>query len=147
MAFSREIADEILARISEGEYLRAICRSDPKFPSEALFRKWVLADTDGLGSQYARARELQFAAWEDKMMVCAEDGSADLKTIETRSGTIEVVDSEIVRRSEIRLQTMKWLMAKLHPKKYGDKVDATLTHEAGDSLLALLGRARNGDRG
>jgi hypothetical protein len=37
----------------------------------------------------------------------------------------EVVNNEVVNRSKLRVDTRKWLMAKMKPKVYGDKVDVT----------------------
>jgi hypothetical protein len=41
--------------------------------------------------------------------------------------TIEIADSKgkDINRDRLRVDTRKWLLAKLHPKKYGEKLDVT----------------------
>jgi Bacteriophage Sf6, terminase small subunit-like len=44
--YTREIAETICTRMSEGESLRAICR-DPGMPSEGTVRGWAVRDVEG----------------------------------------------------------------------------------------------------
>jgi hypothetical protein len=39
------------------------------------------------------------------------------------SDSPESKDNAVVQRDRLRVDTRKWLLAKLHPKKYGDKLD------------------------
>ena len=56
----------------------------------------------------------------------ADDSSNDWIEIEKRDGTsYEIVNKEAVLRSRLRVDTRKWLMSKLKPKKYGEKLDLT----------------------
>lgn len=41
-------------------------------------------------------------------------------------------DNAIVQRDRLRVDSRKWLLAKLHPKKYGDKLD--VAHSGGVTL-------------
>jgi hypothetical protein len=50
----------------------------------------------------------------------ADDGSRD--TYEDAEGNVKV-DHDVIARSRLRVDTRKWLMSKLQPKKYGDKLD------------------------
>ena len=36
-----------------------------------------------------------------------------------------VLNGEHIQRSRLRVDTRKWYLSKLNPKKYGDKVDVT----------------------
>jgi hypothetical protein len=38
---------------------------------------------------------------------------------------IEVVNTEHIQRSRLRVDARKWIASKLKPKKYGDKMDVT----------------------
>jgi hypothetical protein len=51
-----------------------------------------------------------------------------------------VANGENIRRAQLRIDARKWMAGKLRPKKYGEKldIDGTLTHEAGDSIKALM---------
>jgi hypothetical protein len=60
--YTRQLADEICRRISEGESLRSICR-DPGFPSEGSVRAWSREDRDGFAVRFRIARDLQLDCW------------------------------------------------------------------------------------
>lgn len=53
--FTKELFDEILARIATGEPVRAICQEDDQ-PGEWTFYKWLRDDED-LSQLYARAKQ------------------------------------------------------------------------------------------
>jgi hypothetical protein len=39
-------------------------------------------------------------------------------------GSQEVTEGDMVDRSRLMVDTRKWLLSKMFPKKYGDKIDA-----------------------
>lgn len=130
-AFSAEIADAICERLIGGESLRTICGDDAMPAASSVF-KWLRQHPD-FAEQYARAREAQADALVEDIIEIADDGRSDFRV--DGQGN-ERVDAEHIQRSRLRVDTRKWLMAKLAPKKYGDKIDlnhggavATLTHE------------------
>jgi hypothetical protein len=45
----------------------------------------------------------------------------------------EVVNNAVISRDKLRVDTRKWAMSKMNPKKYGDKVDIDHTTK-GESL-------------
>ncbi len=55
----------------------------------------------------------------------ADDGSNDLMTIQKGNTEYEIENKEVTNRSRLRVDTRKWLMSKMKPKKYGDKIDHT----------------------
>ena len=55
------------------------------------------------------------------MLEIADDGRNDWIVRLRKDGSTEtVVDNEAVQRSRLRIDTRKWLLSKLSPKKYGD---------------------------
>lgn len=142
--YSEFIANEILERIADGETLTEICDSEPEtYPTRQTFRRWCRND-EKLWSAYVRAREQQAESWSDQIVEIADDSSKDTKTIETQGGSYETVDKEWVERSKIRIESRKWLMARIHSKRWGEKVEQTLhgnlttkfTLEIGDGSVA-----------
>jgi hypothetical protein len=101
--YSREIADTICTRMSEGESLRAICR-DPGMPSEGTVRGWAVRDVDDFGERYRAARQLLLEYWADQILDIADDEESDPRSRQIRTGV------------------RQWLMSKLAPRRYGDKV-------------------------
>ena len=121
MAYSIEeiedIFNKIIVEIENGRALRKILKEDENMPSTQTFYKWI--DEDEVKSkQYARACEVRADAIFDDIIDIADDSSGDKKVVE--SG--EVIDSEFVARSRIRIDARKWIASKLNPKKYGDKI-------------------------
>ena len=102
-SYSRQIADTIVTRLSEGESLRAISR-DPEMPSEGTVRGWAVRDVDGFGDRYRAARQMLLEYWADQIVDIADDGELD------------------PRDRQIRTGVRQWLMSKLAPRRYGDKV-------------------------
>lgn len=120
--------------LSEGWTLRQACeRLDLK---ASTVRGWVL-DKPSFSAQYARARELGYQTMADELLDVADDGRNDWMTITKGDFEYEVVNREAVERSKLRVDTRKWLLSKALPKIYGDKLDVTNKHEAGDTFKAM----------
>lgn len=116
--YSEGKALEICRRLSEGESLRSICR-DKDMPDKTTVLRW-LSQHEEFRTQYAHAREMQTEHWAEEILDIADDGSND--TYKDKDGAPRV-DQEVIARSRLRVDTRKWLMSKLAPKKYGDKVE------------------------
>ena len=128
-SFSEEIAQEICLKLSLGESLRSILSAEEK-PAMSTVMRW-LAEKPEFQEQYARARQAQAEYWAEQIVEIADDSSQD--TITNERGN-EVANSEWINRSRLRVDTRKWLMSKLLPKKYGDKIDHTHT---GDMVVKI----------
>lgn len=147
--FSSELADRICERIADGESLRAICSADG-MPDKATVFRWLAKHAD-FRDQYTRAREAQADSLFDEILDIADDGSNDW--MERKNSDGENIgwqeNGEALRRSALRVDARKWMAGKLMPKKYSDKfsLEGTMTHEAGDSVKALMeavnGRTRS----
>lgn len=118
------IRGEILRRLAEGESLRKICR-DAGFPVASTVLSWASEETEsgGFGEQYARARQVGYALLADEIIEISDDSSEDL-IIGERG---ESMNAEFVARSRLRVDSRKWMLSKMLPKVYGDKV----AHEVG----------------
>lgn len=121
-SWTPEIADEICRRTAEGETLNEICRDD-HMPARKTVNEWSIHDYNGFSAIYARAKDDQLEFWAQEIVTIAEDGSNDWQDRQLKNGdSIRVVDREHVERSKLRIDTRKWLLAKLKPRKYGDRV-------------------------
>lgn len=128
--YSQEKADRICARLAEGESLNAICK-DEDLPAESTVRAWALDDIEGFAAKYTRAREIGYERLADELLDIADDGSNDWMERHDNDGGNAgwQFNGEAARRSQIRLDTRKWMLSKMLPKKYGDKID--LNHSGG----------------
>ncbi|MCP1969913.1 MULTISPECIES: hypothetical protein [Bradyrhizobium] len=115
--FTDEIFTEICDRMANGQGLRKICE-DPEMPSRQTFLRWMEKDT-GRQSRYQTARESLMDWYAEDIIDIAWDNSKD--TIKDGKGEPKC-NHEWINRSRLKVDTLKFLMAKLHPKRYGDKV-------------------------
>lgn len=117
--YTHEIAETILERLADGEGLIAICR-DAGMPSDGAVRHWVESDHDGFATKYTRARARGYERLADEILELSDDSRRDVRVGEDGR---EIVDHEVVARSRLRVDSRKWLLSKLLPKTYGDKLD------------------------
>jgi len=109
-----EVVGEICGRLASGESLRHICQDD-HLPETATIYRWVIEDREGFSDQYAKARRSQALHWAEEILTIGDEEN-----------------KEDTQRARLRVDTRKWLLSKVLPKVYGDKV--TL---AGDSDAPL----------
>ncbi len=119
--YSEEIAAEICDRLAAGEPLRKICL-DSHLPNAATVHGWVIDDYEGFHKRYARAREIQAEMIAEEIESISDDESKDIFDKIDGSTPNRVA----VERAKLRVDARKWLLAKLHPKKYGEA--KTVTH-------------------
>lgn len=123
--FTQEMADAICERIADGESLRTIC-DDERMPNKATVFRWLADPTRALfRDQYASAREAQADSLVDDMLPIADDGRNDWMEKQNADGQNIgwQENGEAMRRSQLRLETRKWIAARMQPKKYGEKLD------------------------
>lgn len=107
--YGEEVKQAILGRIAYGEGLNTICQSKD-MPAESTVRAWVIDDED-FGAKYARARDIGMDALADRMRVTAKNAMG--------------LPPEGVSAAKLAIDTDKWYLSKIAPKKYGDKLDLT----------------------
>lgn len=81
---------------------------------DATFLMWVSEDAD-LAERYARAREGLIERMATDLLEIADEPVGT-----TIQGS---VDSGAVQKQRLQIDTRKWLLSKLAPKKYGEKVE------------------------
>lgn len=122
--YTQRLANTICRRMAEGESLREVCR-DPKMPARSTVMLWAV-ENEKFSDQYAKARELLLEHWADEILDIADDGSNDWEERQNKKGELIIaLNHEHVSRSRLRFDARRWLMSKLAPKKYGDKIALT----------------------
>lgn len=123
--YNEQIADAICERLAEGESLRSIC-ADEGMPSKAAVFRW-LGKHKAFSDQYARAREEQAEAFADEMVAISDERETKI-VMAGEDEAVVVFDATAVARNRLRVDTRKWVASKLKPKKYGDRMDSTVTN-------------------
>ena len=100
--YTPEFAEKVCERMADGASLREVCR-DNAVP-ESTVRQWVRDDRDGFAARYQGARVLQIESFGDQII---------------EIGNREDLDPQDKR---VRCDNLKWLMSKLLPKRYGDRL-------------------------
>lgn len=121
--YTLELADKICHRLSEGVSLRTVCE-DKDMPCAATVFNWLRTKPEFV-EQYARAKEESADAMAEEVLDISDNGSNDWMERNYGETTVWVTNGEALQRSKLRVDTRKWLMSKMKPKKYGDKVDVT----------------------
>jgi len=119
--YSIETTTAICVRLGLGESLREICQEE-EMPDKSTVMRWLATHAE-FRDQYASAREAQADYYAEEIIEISDDGSNDWMERQRNDGSIEEVENkEVLNRSRLRVDTRKWLMARMAPKKYGDKV-------------------------
>lgn len=124
-----ENADRICEMLADKRTLREIAR-ELNCTAPAI-TTWAREDAE-FATRYARAMDLRCDLMAEEILEISDDGSNDWME---REG-IKVADHEHIQRSKLRVDSRKWLMAKMMPKKYGER-----TTLAGDPENPLMPEA------
>jgi len=122
MAYSEkqkiQLINTICEKISEGMALRTILKSKD-MPDSVTFYKWIDADKNKL-KQYVRATSERHNSIFEDIMEIADNQYKDV--IITEEGK-EITNHNVINRARLRIDSRKWMLSKLEPKKYGEKLD------------------------
>lgn len=131
----------ICERIAEGFTLKQIGREIGC--SDSAITLWAANDPE-FASMYARAREAQAEHFAAELLEIADDGSNDWIERESGGASVIVPDHEHINRSRLRVDARKWLMARMAPRRWGDRQE--ITGADGGPLLVITGVARAEDK-
>lgn len=106
--YTQEIADKICEELSMGNSLRTVCAASDMPAIRSVFY-WMRTNKSFL-QQYTRAKEESSDALAEEIQDIADE---------------VLEDKEAINKARLRIDTRKFIMAKMKPKKYGDKVDLT----------------------
>lgn len=113
-SYNTKVADQICGHIASGKSLRSFCAIKGS-PNRATIWRWLETRQD-FRIRYARAREDQVEAFVDGLLEICDDPTLDPND------------------KRIRVDTRKWIAARILPKKYGDRVATELTGRDGGPI-------------
>jgi transposase-like protein len=114
--FTQDKADAICELLADGASLRKAAAEIGVSAPTVL--RWC-EENPAFAEQYASARARGYQLLADEIIEISDDASGDV--VETEQGPR--VDAERVARSKLRVDSRKWMLAKMLPKVYGDKLD------------------------
>lgn len=111
-------ADLFCDAVSNGQTVAQVCR-DLDIPRHQIYA-WIEADK-AFAERMDAARAAGADAIADEALAIADETAFD--TIDGKFGP--KLNTEWVARSKLRVETRLKLLAKWHPKRYGDKLEVT----------------------
>lgn len=118
--YSEALAEAICRRVMDGESLRAIC-SAPGMPRRQTVHGWLNDNVDFL------------RRYNGAIAIRADDVFDDIARIE------QAVEAEAIRPDAARviIDARKWRLARMSPRKYGDRQEIEHTGADGGPLMLL----------
>jgi len=107
------VLEDVLDKIADGGTIREACKS----AGLSLSGFMKIVNSGRMVEQYARAMELRAASLFDDMLAISDSDAVD------------------VQRDKLRVDTRKWALSKMMPKKYGDKLETTI--EGGEKPVTV----------
>lgn len=134
---NEQLFEDICKEIEETwEGLSVIC------PRHAVARSsfYVYKDAEQQRvDRYARAREMQIDFLEDLLFKIAMDERGDGDVVDRVN-----IGSNMVARARLKVDTIKFVLAKLRSHRWGDKVDVTSNGKTVESISVTIVKP-NGD--
>ena len=112
-----EVADDICSLLSSGESLLKVCKR-PGMPDKSTVFRW-LAKHEDFRDKYAKATEARADSIFEEIFEIADNA---------------IPDAAEVAKARLRVDTRKWALARMNPRKYGDKVTNELVGKDGGAI-------------
>lgn len=143
--YTPELAAEICKELAVGKSLRTVCKAENMPDMSTVFLWLGKLNDDGSSThkvfieQYARAKQESADAMAEEIMDISDDARNDYMEDNYNKGRTPgyTINGENIQRSKLRVDTRKWLMAKMKPKVYGDKLDVVSGGEKLEGLVII----------
>ena len=134
LSYSLDLAERICAEIATGRSLPDIS-GDPGMPHVRSIFRW-LANQPEFQRLYELACLSRTHALAEEIIAISDDDSADWieEPAKHGAGVVRRADNAAVQRARLKVDSRKWLLSKLQPRKYGDRVSAELTGANGGPI-------------
>jgi len=135
-----ELIKQIFDRVSTGESLVSICK-EAGMPARQTVFDWINTDPE-VQLAYSTALAAKAEMYAEELITLADGVGAPLMVdgipLMRNGQPVMVVTSESVAHAKLMVNTRQWVISKLLPKKYGDKIDVTSNGDKVDPLMAVI---------
>lgn len=113
-----DVFNQVIDLIKEGNSLSKVFR-DHKWPiKRTAFTAWLDGDKDKI-DKYARACSIRADIMFEEILQIADKQGKDV----IEKDGIEQVNHNVINRNRLQVDSRKWILAKMNPKKYGDNLN------------------------
>lgn len=103
----------------------------------------VVLHDPSVKEMYDEARKLQCEAWGDDMVQIADDATGDFYIdVNRRGDSVAKADGDNVNRAKLKIETRKWIMARIHHERFGDRIQQDIKGELNVNHADQLDQAR-----
>lgn len=139
VSLTSKMFDEIMRLLELGDSLSDILKQNDSYPSRQTFYTYLKDDKIRI-DKYARATKIRADYLFDQILEIADKQDKD---IEISKEGIEVINHNLVNRNRLQIDSRKWVLSKMNPKKYGDKLDVTSDGEPIGIDVKFVPREKN----
>ena len=107
--YTEELALKLCSYLSQGMSLKKTCEQEG-MPSPSTVFSWM-GKEEGFLELYDKAKQEAADAMAEEILDIADD--------------VKTKDNNEIQKAKLRIDTRKFIMAKMKPKRYGDKLDLT----------------------
>lgn len=118
--YTPEMALKVCEELAQGKSMRTVTKMEG-MPAMSTLWRWMRAHED-FRLQYVKAKQEAADALAEEILDIADYTAEDY--VENKKGDL-VLNREAVERAKLRVDARKWLMSKMKPKVFGDKIDVT----------------------
>ena len=115
--YTPELANLICELIGNGSSMRNVCLKEDMPAMQTIWR-WLREKKD-FSEQYARACEERTEAQNENLLDLGDEAIDHAYKADPKAS------SAVVQAVKLKADNLKWVMSKMKPKKYGDKLDMT----------------------
>ena len=132
-SYSQELAEKIIEGLADHKSLRGVCR-DLGLSSVTVLRWLDNPENSDFLEQYTRTRARAYESLAEEIIEISDETTVEA----SHDGETVVLDlsATAVARNRLRVDTRKWMLAKMLPKKYGDQL--TLRGDADAPLVTIV---------
>jgi len=137
--YNSKVVEKICQSLRMGMSVAKVCEQRG-MPSRGAFYQWLNSKNE-FREVVQEARIFGCRALADEILSIADDDSNDyINTVDVDGNPVKVANKTVTQRDRLRIEVRKWLLAKMLPKIYGDKIQ--LEHKDHESLAAMVKAGR-----
>jgi len=125
----------ILELLAEGQSLEYAGKAVGLHPTAVL--GWTKSNP-AFAQDYAQARETGYKLLAEELIEIADTPLPGLIRTIKPNGDVEEKHADMIEHRRLQVDTRKWVLSKMLPKIYGDKIDVDHKHALSDELIKRL---------